>query len=252
MKVAIVEDEQLAAERIEILLKQYDPGIEILARLDSVKATVQYLKTKTAPDVLLMDIHLSDGHSFEVFQQVNYTRPVIFTTAFDEYALEAFKLFSVDYILKPVTLETLATALNKLKSFTVSIQGIDYNHLLPEWSGQIPAYKKRFLGKIGQRLFFVCTNTIALFEAHNKIVHVYDREGHSYLVDRTMEKLEEQLDPKEFFRINRSIIVHIDAIEHIKSYFNKRLRLQLKGVAQEKEIIISRERVAEFKQWAGV
>lgn len=153
MKVAVVEDEKLAVDRLKMLLKKYDPLVEIVCCLESIEETVQYLRQHQHPDLLLLDIHLSDGHCFEIFKQVNCNRPVIFTTAYDQYALDAFKMFSVDYILKPVTLEAMATAMNKLRSMPASFVRIDFGQLEPPV--QNDNYKKRFLGKVGQRLFFI-------------------------------------------------------------------------------------------------
>jgi DNA-binding LytR/AlgR family response regulator len=246
MRVIIVEDERPSAERLQTLLAEYDPSIEVVACLESIEETVQYLKQHAHPDLLLLDIHLSDGHSFEIFKQVSYNKPVIFTTAYDQYALDAFKMFSIDYILKPVSLELLAGALNKLKTLSFSV--VDFNRLMPEW--QQSRYKKRFLGKVGQRLFFIDTSNIAFFQADNKIVHLVDKEGNRYLADYTMERLEEQLDPQNFFRLNRKFIVHIEAIQQVKPYFNSRLKLAVKGAGQADDIVISRERVAQFKEWA--
>ncbi len=248
MKVIIVEDEKLATERLQTLLKTYDPSIEIIACLESIEDTVQYLKNHSHPDLLLLDIHLSDGHSFEIFKQVSYNRPIIFTTAYDEYALDAFKMLSIDYILKPVSGEALATALNKFKSMSLSFSATDLNRVSQGWKGQ--RYKKRFLGKIGQRLFFIDAEEVAFFQADNKIVYLADKEGNRYIIDHTMERLEEQLDPQHFFRLNRKFIVNISAIQQVKPYYNNRLRLSVKGANQQEEMVISRERVADFKIWA--
>lgn len=248
MKVIIVEDEKLAAERLVTLLNDYDASIEVMACLESIEETVQYLKQSAHPDLLLLDIHLSDGHSFEIFKQVSYNRPVIFTTAYDQYALEAFKMFSIDYILKPVTQEALAGAINKLKSVSVSFSAIDFNRVMPEFKSQ--RYKKRFLGKVGQRLFFINTENICFFQADNKIVYLVDNEGNRYVVEYTMETLEDQLDPQQFFRLNRSFIVCINAIQQVKPYYNSRLKLSVKCMANQEDMVVSRERVAEFKQWA--
>jgi two-component system, LytTR family, response regulator LytT len=248
MKVVIVEDEILAAERLKTLLNDYDASIEVMACLESIEETVQYLKQSAHPDVLLLDIHLSDGHSFEIFKQVNYNRPVIFTTAYDQYALEAFKIFSIDYILKPVTQEALAGAINKLKSVSVSFSTIDFNRVFPELN--IQRYKKRFLGKVGQRLFFINTEDICFFQADNKIVYLVDKEGNRYVVEYTMENLENQLNPQQFFRLNRSFIVSIDAIQQVKPYYNSRLKLSVKCITHQEDMVVSRDRVAGFKQWA--
>jgi two-component system, LytTR family, response regulator LytT len=248
MKLIIVEDEKLAAERLRTLVKEYDPSIEVIACLESVEETVQYLRQHAAPDLLLLDIHLSDGHSFEIFSQVNYTGPVIFTTAFDQYALDAFKIFSIDYILKPVTLEALANALNKFRNLSAGFAAADYRQLMPQLITR--EYKKRFLGKVGQRLFFVETADIAYFQADNKVVYLIDREGNRYVVEHTMEKLMVMINPAEFFRLNRRYIVRINAIQQVKPYFNGRLKLSVRGSQQPDEMVISRERVAEFKEWA--
>ncbi|MBI3235930.1 MAG: response regulator transcription factor [Bacteroidetes bacterium] len=248
MRVIIIEDERPATDRLQTLLIEYDPSIEVVACLESIEETVQYLKQHAHPDLLLLDIHLSDGHSFEIFKQVTYQKPVMFITAYDQYALNAFKMFSIDYILKPVSLEMLATALNKLKSLAGTFSAVDFNRLIPEW--QPNPYKKRFLGKVGQRLFFIDTATIAFFQADNKIVYLVDKEGNRYVIEHTMEKLEEQLDPQYFFRLNRRFIVHIEAIQQVKPYFNNRLKLSVKGAGQSDDMVISRERVAGFKEWA--
>lgn len=247
MKVVIVEDERIAAERLLTLLKQYDPAIEVLACLESIDETVQYLKQSAHPDLLLLDIHLADGHSFEIFKQVSYHRPVIFTTAYDQYALEAFRIFSIDYILKPVTQEALAAAFNKLKALPVSIPA-DFSRLMPAVAAN--RFKKRFIGKVGQRLFFINTENVAFFQADNKIVYLVDKEGNRYVVEYTMEQLSELLDPQEFFRLNRSFIVGIHAIQQVKPWFNSRLKLSVSGQSGTDEMVVSRDRVADFRQWA--
>ncbi|MBL7742178.1 MAG: response regulator transcription factor [Chitinophagaceae bacterium] len=248
MKIVIVEDEKLAAERLQTVLHEYDPAIEIVACLESIEETVRYLKQKPHPDLILLDIHLSDGHSFEIFKQVSYNKPVIFTTAYDSYALDAFKLFSIDYILKPVTLDALAAAMNKFRSLAVSFSATDLQKLNTGW--QSNRYKKRFLGKVGQRLFFIDVHDIAFFQADNKIVYLVDKEGNRYVTEHTMEKLEEQLDPQQFFRLNRRFIVRINAIEQVKPYYNNRLKICVKGINESEDMVISRDRVADFKSWA--
>jgi DNA-binding LytR/AlgR family response regulator len=247
MKVVIVEDERLAAERLCTLLQHYDTAIEVVACLDSVEDTVQYLRRHSHPDLLLLDIHLSDGHSFEIFKQVNYRKPLIFTTAYDQYALTAFSTFSIDYILKPVTAEALAAGIEKYRSFT-QLYTPDFS-TLPAPSSHYQ-YKKRFLGKVGQRLFFIPTEEIAYFQADNKIVYLTDTANNRYVVEHTMEQLEKLLDPTQFFRLNRSFMVHINAIQQVKPWYNSRLKLQVKGSAQHDEMVVSRDRVADFKQWA--
>ena len=247
MKVVIVEDERIAVERLLTLLKQYDESIEVVACLESIDETVQYLKQSAHPDLLLLDIHLADGHSFEIFKQVNYNRPVIFTTAYDQYALEAFKIFSIDYILKPVTLEALASAFNKLRSLPAGLP-TDFSRVMSITDAN--RYKKRFVGKVGQRLFFIQTADIAFFQADNKIVYLIDKEANRYVVEYTLEQLSEMLDPQQFFRLNRSFIVGINAIQQVKPWFNSRLKLSVAGQNASDEMVVSRDRVAEFRQWA--
>lgn len=248
MKVVIVEDEPLATERLCTLLKQYDNTVEITACLESIEETVQYLKQYSHPDLLLLDIHLADGHSFEIFKQVNCNLPVIFTTAYDQYALEAFKIFSIDYILKPVTQEALAAALNKLRSLPQGFS-TDIRKLTP--AIEESRFKKRFLGKVGQRLFFIKTENIAFFQADNKIVYLMDKEGNRYVVDYTIEQLSSMLEPEEFFRLNRSFIVSIQAIQQVKPWYNSRLKLSVTGQSSNEDMVVSRDRVADFKLWAG-
>jgi two-component system, LytTR family, response regulator LytT len=251
MTILIVEDEQLAQERLQLLVKNYDAAINIVGCLESVEETVQWLNTKPHPDLILLDIHLSDGESFEIFKRTTTQRPIIFTTAYENYAIDAFKLFSVDYILKPITAEGLAAALNKYKNLTAAFAPKDYQLLMEQVKDNFSVnYKNRFLAKVGQRLFFIAASEVAYFAADNKIVFLIDREGNRFVINNTMEKLETELNPKDFFRLNRKIIIHADAIDQIKPYHSNRLKLQVKGVPVAEEIIISRERVADFKQWA--
>jgi two-component system, LytTR family, response regulator LytT len=251
MRVLIVEDEMLAAQRLQHLLREIDPTIEIVGVAESVEETIEVLQRQPAPDLLLMDIQLSDGHSFEIFNKIAIRKPVIFTTAYDQFALEAFKHFSIDYILKPITGVALRIALEKYKLIT-SPMTPDYSGLLSTLASIQPVndYKNRFLAKVGQRLFFVEVNDIAFFQAENKIVYLVDKEGNRFVIDYTLEKLEALLDPKLFFRLNRKFIVKVSAIDHIKPFYNNRLKLSVKGAPNNDEMIISRERVAEFKAWA--
>lgn len=251
MNILIVEDEQLAQERLQLLINAYDPSINIVGCLESVEETVYWLNTKPHPDLILLDIHLSDGQSFEIFKRTQTQKPIIFITAFENYAIDAFSLFSIDYILKPVTAEALAAAINKYKNLADIFKPADYRLLMEQVKdNSMVNYRNRFLAKVGQRLFFIPASEVAYFAADNKIVFLIDREGNRFVINNTMENLETELNPKDFFRLSRKIIVHADVIEQIKPYHNNRLKLQLKGVAASDEMIISRERVADFKQWA--
>lgn len=252
MTVLIVEDEQLAQERLEMLLKAYDPSINIAGKLESVEETVQWLNSKTHPDIILLDIHLADGDSFEIFRRVNTQKPVIFTTAYENYAVEAFQLFSIDYILKPVTSQSLAQALNKYKNLSAAFIPHNYELLIEQVKDNfLNHYKTRFLAKVGKRLFFVPSEEVAFFSADNKIVYLTDREGNRFVINATIDKLESELNPRDFFRINRSTIIHAGVLEQIKPHPNNRLKLELRNVRSAGEIIISRERVGAFKEWAG-
>jgi DNA-binding LytR/AlgR family response regulator len=252
MTVVIVEDEQLAQERLEILLKDYDPSITIAGKLESVEETVQWLRSKPHPDVILLDIHLADGDSFEIFKRTTTQKPIIFTTAYENYAIDAFQLFSIDYILKPVTAQSLAAALNKYKNLSAAFTPHNYELLIEQVKDNfLNNYKTRFLAKVGKRLFFVPAEEVAFFSADNKIVYLTDREGNRFVINATIDKLESELNPKDFFRVNRSTIIHAGVLEQIKPYPNNRLKLQLRNITVTDEIIISRERVSTFKEWAG-
>lgn len=250
MEVIIIEDEVLAAERLQILLKDYDPDVRIVACLENIEETIQWLQTKKHPDLIFLDIHLSDGHSFEIFKKVTVFTPIVFTTAYDAYALDAFRLHSIDYILKPVTADALAAAIQKFNRMA-KMTPFNYSLLGDAGKTYVKApFRERFLAKVGQRSFFVTATDVAYFVSDNKILYLVDREGNRALINFTLEKLEPLLDPREFFRINRSIIVHSTAIAQIKPYFNNRLKLILKNINPEEEIVVSRERVREFKDWA--
>jgi len=249
MRILIVEDEIIAAKRLQLMIGQYDPAITDIHYTESVEETILWLQQHASPDLILSDIQLSDGHSFDLFKRIDYRGPVVFTTAYDQYAMEAFRLFSIDYILKPVTAEALSAALYKYKQIVAPY--IDYRHVLPRVQQVADdRYKTRFLGRIGQRLQFVPADNISFFQADNKIVYLTDDQGVRYLIDYTLEKLEQQLNPKLFFRLNRRYIVRYSAIEYIKPYMNSRLKLMLKGAQPQEDFIISRERVAEFRAWA--
>lgn len=252
MNILIIEDEILATQRLQILLKEYDPSINIVGCLESVEETVNWLNKKKHPDLMLMDIHLSDGHSFEIFKKATTQKPIIFTTAYENYAIDAFQLFSIDYILKPVTSEALAAAINKYKTLASSFAPtVDYGSIMEQVKDNFTTrYKNRFLAKVGQRLFFVQADEVAYFYADNKIVYLVDREGNRFVINTTLEKLELMLDPRHFFRINRKVIIHADVIEQVKPVANNRLKIILRGLQTQEDITISREKVPEFKMWA--
>jgi DNA-binding LytR/AlgR family response regulator len=247
MKVVIIEDEQLAAERLVYLLNQADVKIEIVKHLFSIEESVQWLQQHPHPDLLFLDIQLADGFCFEIFKQVEYTNPVIFTTAYNQYALDAFQLFSIDYLLKPVTATALQAALQKLKQIQTPA-AVNYRQLTNVFEDA--SFKSRFLARAGQKMFFVESNEVQYFQADDKIVFLVDKEGNRLVVDYTLEKLQELLNPKEFFRLNRQVIARYTSIAQIKPYVNSRLKLLLRNGPKTEEVILSRERVHDFKQWA--
>jgi DNA-binding LytR/AlgR family response regulator len=252
MKVLIIEDEPLAAERLVLLLKEYDTTIEILAIIDNIADTIDWLRHKAAPDVILLDIHLSDGQSFEIFQQVEVQTPIIFVTAYDQYALQAFDLNSIHYLLKPVSLPDLAKALQKLQQLqlnTLQIKAL-WQQLLPTVALPQKEYKNRFLVKVGDKMFYQSADKIAYFFAEEKMVYLVNEEGKKYIIEHSLEALEELLNPQDFFRINRKFLVHCKAVREIRPYHNSRLRLLLHP-NHATEAIVSRERVSDFKTWMG-
>ena len=250
MKVVIIEDEKLAAERLQLILSGYDESIRVVKHLYGVEDAVNWLKTNAHPDLLFLDIQLADGFCFEIFKQVDYKRPVIFTTAYNQYALDAFQLLSIDYLLKPVSAESLAKAMHKFAELTKAHIPVNYQNMQKVF--ETSAYKSRLLAKAGQRMFFIETNKVEYFKADDKLVYLSDTEGNRLLIDYTLEKLETILNPKEFFRLNRQVIARYTAIAQIKPYVNSRLKLLLRCGSKTEEVILSRERVQEFKTWAEV
>lgn len=253
MTTLIIEDEDIAAERLQHILRQVPGDVRVLAVLDSVEESVRWLQQQPSPDFILLDIHLSDGSAFDIFKKVNITAPVIFTTAYDQYAIDAFKVLSIDYLLKPVSADALAAAVKKLRLLrTTVIPATDYERLLSLMQQQAaPKYKSRLVGKVGQKLFFLNTSDIAYFTAEKKVVYCCGTDGNLYVVEHTLEDLVNMLDPGQFFRINRSMIVRAEAIGQVKPFINSRLKIIFKTTRQPGEAIVSRERVSDFKNWAN-
>ncbi|MBZ5858761.1 LytR/AlgR family response regulator transcription factor [Flavihumibacter profundi] len=251
MRTLIIEDEPLAIERLQILLRQVCPDVKVEACLDSVADSITWFQEKPLPDFVLMDIHLSDGSAFEIFRQVDIDVPVIFTTAYDQYAIEAFQLMSIDYLLKPISADSLGKAIQKMRKLkSGNNPGVDYQEILSAIQNVRQQYKSRFLVKVGHRSFFVKTDEIAYFQADNKIVYLVALDGCRYITEHKLEILEQLLDPQFFFRANRSTIVRVSAIDQIKPYINSRLKLVVKVGSGLDELVVSRERVTAFKEWA--
>lgn len=252
MKVVIIEDEVPSAEKLERYLAKYDASIEILARLTSVKESVNWLQqNQDNTDLIFMDIQLTDGLSFHIFQQVTVRKPVIFITAFNEFALDAFKVNSVDYLLKPITFTDLTASLKKLENLREQLQWSKEKteQLQKVFStSKTKDYKNRFMVKLGDHIRSITTDQICLLYAEGRDVYMVTTQNRKFIVDYTLETLEDLLEPKNFLRINRTYILNINSIKDVIVYSNSRLKITL---AQEfdKEIIVSREKVGAFKEW---
>ena len=249
IKILLIEDETAAAKRITKMIKELLPDCDIMATLESVRTSVVFLQNNT-PDLIIADIQLADGISLDIFTQTTVNTPVIFTTAYDEYTLKAFKLNSIDYLLKPIDKAELAKALDKYKQIHLTPKaGISDNiqQALQQLMQQ-KEYRSRFMVKVGDKLISVTTGETAYLQADNKLVFMYTSDKYKHIVDETMEEIEQSLNPKQFFRINRSYIIHVDSIQKVTNHFNGRLHIQLKN-CNDNEIFVSRERVKDFKKW---
>jgi len=251
MKVVVFEDEKLASDRLIELLKTLKPEAEVLAAMKSIEAAVLWLQNNEHPDLIISDIHLLDGSSFEIFDQVEVKTPVIFTTAYDEYAIKAFEVNSIDYILKPIQKEKLANALDKYDSTKSSDTGspqINMEEIRAVISGASKDYKSRFLVKLGQRIRAVPIEKIAYFFSQDKLSYLITFEGQKLPIDQTLEELESLLDPKHFYRVNRKFFVHFDSVTDIHPYFKGRVKLGLNPSIEE-DIVVSSEKTPLFKRW---
>lgn len=253
MKTIIIEDEKPAARLLQRKLQKLNVRVEVM--LHSVQEAIEWFSKNKQPDLIFLDIQLSDGLSFEIFEQIDIKSAVIFTTAYDEYALRAFKLNSIDYLLKPIDEEDLAIAISKLKShFLKPKEGIlnsqmDFEKIEKMFQNPFEKnYKTRFTVKIGQHLKVISTDEIECFFSENKGTYIHTFDNRNYLIDATLEVLEQELDSKNFFRISRKFIVPLKSIKEIVVYSNSRLRVILPTFKDE-EVIVSREKVSDFKNW---
>lgn len=250
MKVLIVEDETIAAEKLERLLGQIDPEIEICAKLESVAQTTVWL-SENQVDLIFLDIHLSDGNSFRIFDELEVHTPVIFTTAYDQYAIQAFKVNSVDYLLKPINKYDLIQSLEKLKqihSLCEPQKPVDYSELLLSIKQNHKLYQKRFMVVVGDHIKTIPCEEIAYFFAEGKYVFLVHKNKERFLIEFTLDKLNEVLDPDHFFRVNRQVIVGFESIQTMQKWFTRRIKVHLTP-EYENEVIVSVERVNEFKKW---
>ena len=256
MKILIVEDEELAVKKLQKTLYSVEPGVNVVGITDSIKSTVEWLRDNEQPDLILMDIELADGQSFEIFNLTDVKSAVVFTTSYDEYALKAFKVNSIDYLLKPVQKEDLEKSLAKFKNLAFkqseNAGGVNMENIIKELQQRLQPkeYRKRFLVKNGQKLVSIEVDDIRYFFSDGRLNFFKTSDNKKFVVDYTMDELEDMLDPVKYFRISRSFYVSITGIEKIDDYFGNRLILQLKP-SVDKEALVSRERVTDFKQWMG-
>ncbi len=249
MKVIIIEDEKPSARRLQRMLANLQ--IEAKTMLHSVEESIAWFSENPHPDLIFLDIQLSDGLSFEIFEALEINSAVIFTTAYDDYALQAFKLNSIDYLLKPIDEEDLAKAVEKYKT-RVPMQKsvvIDFDEIRKMLVNPLDrVYKKRFSIKVGQHLKLIAADDIECFYSENKGTYAHTSDGRNYLLDVSLEQLEPDLEPKVFFRVSRKFFVNVDAIKDMISYTNSRIQIKLKTF-NEQDIIVARERVKDFREW---
>lgn len=245
--VLIIEDERIAVDRLEKLLKEVAPDFFVMARLGSVKESVIWLQ-QNQPELIFLDIQLSDGLSFSIFDHISINTPIIFTTAYDQYAIKAFKLNSISYLLKPVRREDLSEALDKYKILKPST-AVDFESLLSAIQGRTE-YRKRFLIQIGEKFRKIETADIAYFYACEKSVFLKTLEGNSFPSDHTLDALEEMLDPKEFFRINRRYLISMKSIKTMLAWSRSRIKVTVHPPADDElDTVVSIDRAADFKGW---
>lgn len=243
MNIIIIEDEKPAARLLKRRIEKL--GYQVNEMLHSVEESINWLQNNPQPDLIFLDIQLSDGISFQIFDEVNINSAIIFTTAYDEYVLKAFKLNSVDYLLKPVDEDDLEFAIEKFeKQREIKINYAEIKNLFDKNK----SYKERFTTKIGQSIKMIATEDVEIFYSDNKATYAFTKEGKNYLLDYTLDKIEELIDPKIFFRVNRGQIIKIDLIKDISVYSNSRLKIILSKF-NEQECIVSREKVTDFKNW---
>lgn len=250
MKVLIIEDEQRTALNLQAILSDLDPGIDVLGIVDSVEGAIHYFQTHPSPELIFMDIQLADGQSFEIFQEVRIECPVVFCTAFDEYALQAFQVNGVDYILKPFDRESVGRALAKVKNLQNFFQqgpaGLE--KLADLINKMKPTYKTSFLVGHRDKLLPIAASDIAYFYIEHEITFLNTYEGRRYVVNHTLDELEKSLDPRQFYRANRQFLVNYKAVSEVEHYFARKLLLKLNAVTKE-PIVVSKAKASEFLSW---
>lgn len=247
-KILIIEDERLAAEKLDRMVTKLRPDVTLLGPIETVDHAIKWLSSNPAPDLILMDIQLADGISFDIFHKVNIISPIIFTTAYDEYAIRAFKVNSIDYLLKPIDPDALETALKKFErmSSALSFDTMRIETLRHQIS---QTYKSRFLVKVGANMLSLLIRDIELFFISERSVFIRTFQGKTYDLDYSLDQLQQLVDPDQFFRINRNFMVNIDAVTKLVSYSSSRIKLDLTPEFKSDDLIVSRDKVPEFKKW---
>ncbi|MBL0012224.1 MAG: response regulator transcription factor [Flavobacterium sp.] len=251
MNIIIIEDEKPAARLLQRKVEKL--GLQITTLLHSVDESIHWFQNNPHPDLIFLDIQLSDGLSFEIFENIEISSAVIFTTAYDEYALRAFKLNSIDYLLKPIDEDDLATAINKFKQRTSSAPNLslDFDMIKRMLVNPLEkSFKKRFTIKMGQQLKMINIDEVECFFSENKGTYLHTFDNRNYLLDSTLEQLETELDPQNFFRVSRKFIIPMKGIKEIQLHSNSRLKVILPSYKDD-EVIVSREKVTDFKTWIG-
>ena len=251
LNIIIIEDEKPAARLLQRKIEKL--GLQVNTLLHSVEESIIWFRNNSHPDLIFLDIQLSDGLSFELFEQIEIKSAVIFTTAYDEYALRAFKLNSIDYLLKPIDEDELSTAISKFKNQFQknSISSLDFEAIKRMLVNPVEKeYKTRFSVKIGQQIKVISIDEIECFYSENKGTYIHTLDNRNYLTDVTLEVLETEINPRDFYRVSRKFIISLKAIKEIQMYSNSRLKISLNSYSED-EIILARERVSEFKNWIG-
>jgi DNA-binding LytR/AlgR family response regulator len=251
MRVLIIEDEAPAANRLTKMLQSLSDEIDVIKKIDSVEAGARYLQSDNNVDLIFMDIQLADGLSFDIFQQAEVKAPVIFTTAFDQYTLKAFKVNSIDYLLKPIDEKELKRAVDKYRQlYTKKENGFSEKIIKLVQEMNTARYRERLLIKRGQQLSYLKTDSTAYCYAEGKLCYAVDFSSNKYLLESNLSQLEEQLQPNKFYRINRQLLVNIEAVDKVHTWLGGRLKLELLP-AMKADTVVSRERVNGFKEWLG-
>ena len=250
MKAIIIEDENLTAKRLQNLLQKYDPSIQVLDILPSVSKAIDWFNSHPEPDIVFMDIHLEDDLAFRIFEQVHLHVPVIFTTAYDEYMIKAFKVNSIDYLLKPINYDELVQAIEKFKNLKKQFANPNMETLLQFIGNKEAEYKSRFMITVGTRIKSIGVEDVAYFYSEEKLTFLVTKDGQNLPIDYSLEKLTGVLNPKDFFRVSRQFLVSFDSIQNVQAHIKGKLKLELQPKCKF-EVFVSGDRMSDFKEWLG-